>query len=714
MEAENQTLFFRMLAAEDKGAALAEAITAVRDGRPSPLVYSVNPASFCQVPGSPFAYWVSERIRRLFKETPPFEGEGRTAKQGMATGDDFRFLRAWWEVPSGQIATGGNGTQPPDFVRQTYNGKYWLAFAKGGGYSPYFADITLLVNWCEDGQEIKHWVVANSSDPRTTHWSRRIPSTEYYFRPGLTYPDRTSSPFSPRVMPAGTIISVKGSASYANQCDNLWVMLGVMNTRIFRNLMDLILGTSSIARSYQAGTIGRVPWPRFEPTSLCMLVSLAHECYSIKCSIDCLSETGHFFRLPTLGGIARQRIADRAQALQADITKSGQLLSARAGQLDAITSQAYGLADEIWGAEGDSPSCNARDAGDTGAEEAEQQVEMNSQESATQILSALPGCALGRWDIRLATGEKPAPDLPEPFAPLPVCSPGMLTGDDGLPAREAPPGYPLRISWDGILVDDPGENGSHPHQEDIVRRVREVLEVIWRERAEAIEQEACEILGVKSLREYFRKPAGFFADHLKRYSKSRRQAPIYWPLSTASGSYTLWIYYHRLTDQTLFAAADRYVGRKIEATERWLRQIEADLTGASGRKAAELRQAFEEAKTLLDELTAFRDELLRVANLPYKPDLNDGVLITAAPLWKLFRLPKWRKDLDECWRNLEAGDYDWAHLAYSMWPERVREKCKTDRSFAIAHGLEELCSTQRPKATKARRKKKAESTQMEM
>ena len=71
------------------------------------------------------------------------------------------------------------------------------------------------------------------------------------------------------------------------------------------------------------------------------------------------------------------------------------------------------------------------------------------------------------------------------------------------------------------------------HPEDIVARVREALAVIWGDRADAIEQEACEILGVPTLRDYFRQPAGFFADHLKRYRKSRRQAPIYWPLSTA-------------------------------------------------------------------------------------------------------------------------------------------------------------------------------------
>ena len=94
-----------------------------------------------------------------------------------------------------------------------------------------------------------------------------------------------------------------------------------------------------------------------------------------------------------------------------------------------------------------------------------------------------------------------------------------------------------------------------------------------------------------------------------------------------------------------------------------------------GRQASKLRDAFEDTKRLLEELCEFRDELQRVAGLPYKPNLSDGVLITASPLWNLFRLPNWRKDLEECWKKLEAGVYDWAHLAYSIWPDRVREVC---------------------------------------
>ena len=107
---------------------------------------------------------------------------------------------------------------------------------------------------------------------------------------------------------------------------------------------------------------------------------------------------------------------------------------------------------------------------------------------------------------------------------------------------EVPINYPLPIPWNGILVDDPGI-GEHPelHEWDILFGVERVLQLLWPENHESIAAEACEILGVSNLREYFRRPGGFFADHLKRYSKSRRQAPIYWPLSTASGTSAPWL-----------------------------------------------------------------------------------------------------------------------------------------------------------------------------
>ena len=106
---------------------------------------------------------------------------------------------------------------------------------------------------------------------------------------------------------------------------------------------------------------------------------------------------------------------------------------------------------------------------------------------------------------------------------------------------------------------------------------------------------------------------------------------------------------------------------------------------------------------LRDELKDFKEELLRVAQLPYKPNQDDGVLITAAPLHNLFRHTKWRKASEACWKKLEKGEYDWAHLSYSIWPDRVANKCKKDLSMAIAHGLESICEI-KPKEKKTRKK----------
>ena len=311
---------------------------------------------------------------------------------------------------------------------------------------------------------------------------------------------------------------------------------------------------------------------------------------------------------------------------------------------------------------------------------------------ADMLLSLTVGVSFGRWDIRYATGERQPPELPDPFDPLPVCPPGMLQNAEGLPAepKDVPADYPLRISWPGILVDD--EN----HPEDIVARVREAIEVIWQDRAEAIEQEACEILGVKTLRDYFRRPAAFFADHLKRYSKSRRKAPIYWPLSTKSGSYTLWLYYHRLNDQTLYVCVNDFVEPKIQQV--------ADNLGFLSKKSHRSSDDEKQLSLLSDlkaEMEEFRDDLLRGARY-WKPNLNDGVQITAAPLWAMFCHKPWQNALKDTWAKLEKGDYDWAHLAMNYWPDRVREKCKTDKSLAIAHGLEDLYVEPEAKPKKAR------------
>lgn len=190
-------------------------------------------------------------------------------------------------------------------------------------------------------------------------------------------------------------------------------------------------------------------------------------------------------------------------------------------------------------------------------------------------------------------------------------------------------------------------------------------------------------------RDLLQKSAGgdgaFFEYHLKKYQSGRRFAPIYWPLSTTSGIYTLWVCYPNLTNQTLYTAVNDFVEPK-------LKQVSRDAAILRDKGAARTRddeKAFEALQALELELIELRDTLLGIAP-NYHPNHDDGVQITAAPLWTLFRHKPWQKVLKDTWAKLEKGEYDWAHLAMSYWPDRVREKCKTDKSLAIAHDLEDL------------------------
>jgi hypothetical protein len=130
-----------------------------------------------------------------------------------------------------------------------------------------------------------------------------------------------------------------------------------------------------------------------------------------------------------------------------------------------------------------------------------------------------------------------------------------------------------------------------------------------------------------------------------------------------------------------------------------LRKMGAD------RNAGE-EKSLEELEEYDHELREFNGALLELAGR-WRPDLNDGVQITAAPLWPLFRHKPWQKVLKDTWGKLEKGEYDWAHLAMSHWPERVREKCKTDKSLAIAHGLETLYVEPAANSKKKRGKRKS-------
>jgi hypothetical protein len=714
----NHTLFIRLLRHEDKDKALAESIAAVREGRDESELYTVLPESFRQVPNTTFCYWVSNRIRSLFKKLPPFENEGRTVKVGLQTGDDFRFVRLWWEVPAERIldsfkstlCSGKNKEWTEERIkefqawccRRTYEGKYWSPFAKGGEYSPYYADIHLVVNWEREGFEMKVFT------------SSVIRNPDYYFRPGLTWPRSTVKGLNMRILHAGCVFADKGPAGFVHKVTEISSTIGLFNSECYQ----LLLGLQQGSRAWEVGTIQKTAVPDNSRLNGLILLEASQKIWSLKRSLGMNDDTSHVFSLPALLKSYEKSLTEITVKQRKLIEEKEAELRRIKAEIDDIIFELYGFTEEERKVV-DSLQGTGVTAKETEIEESDNKdkEETNTETSAdnrillsSHLISWCFGLIFYRWDIRLALNPDLATKLADPFDPLPVCPPGILQGPDGLPATPGnivseewlkarpnaitipPEGsvkrptikdeeYPVTLCWEGILVDDPD------HEADIIRRMRLAFEVIWKDKADAIEQEACEILGIKDLRTYFRNPNHFFADHLKRYSKSRRKAPIYWPLSTPSCSYTLWIYYPRLNDQTLYKCVMDYIEPEIESVEREIKGINKQEENTASKRLKDL----ETATALKEELIQMKSEMQRIISLPYKPDLNDGVMITACPLHNLFQYNNWQKELKACWKKLEKGDYDWAHLAYSIWPDRVREKCKKDRSLAIAHDLEDVC-----------------------
>ncbi len=272
------------------------------------------------------------------------------------------------------------------------------------------------------------------------------------------------------------------------------------------------------------------------------------------------------------------------------------------------------------------------------------------EDQILELISWAFGVAFGRFDISLAIGKRSIPKEPEPFDSLPFLSPGMVP-------------YNSKPFWEhcGILPED----SNHPN--DIQSLLEKILSIVEIE----ITIDVLQCLKNE-----------FLNYHLKTYSRSKRIAPIYWPFSIPSGSYRLWVYYPQISEQTLYTCINDFVEPKLKSVTDDLN----DLSSKSNRSTAEEKE-LAKLTDLEAELKDFRDELLRIAKF-WKPNLNDGVQITAAPLWKLFQHKQWQKKLKETWEKLEKGEYDWAHLAGSIWPERVLRKCHTDRSLAIAHDVE--------------------------
>ena len=689
--------FIRLLKDTDRPAALANAIDFQRRREEDSRTFRVTPQELHALPGSPVAYWLSPTIRSLLTDRPALERNAGAVRVGLHTGADFRFVRALWEVSPSHITRSREETQ---------SGKRWVPFAKGGGYSPYWADIHLVVDYGNDGATLRKYhgsVVRNQG---------------YYFRSGLTWTTRTNSGFGIRVLPAGSVFSVKGSALIPTE--NVWGILGWLTSRLAQVCIDSMVAAGSQvssgtpSRGYEVGLVKKLPWITSirDGSSISRLV--AH-IVDLRRHADLHDGVSRLFTTPAavpdlLDGSAFVDSVEQAAASAGErclliltLTRQVEKQIHNAAELDTEAetyldtevgphpaSYRPGRLDEdelrrllqepipkiikefIKRRGGSRAIANLTFFADRrleviahGLERPPSQIESFRREagilpsdepakSAAAVLSYLVGASVGRWDLRAAGTRRSS--LGDPFDPVPIHPPGMLMDGD-LPARSTPPGYEVDLPPGQLLLDQPG------HPWDIVERALTVTGLLVDD-ADLLVTDLMKYLKGRDLRSHLRKH--FFKDHLKRYTKSRRKAPIYWPLYVPSGGWGVWAYAPSLSRETLYAieaaATARLNASEIEITR--LRHDQRD--GGGTRSPRQLSAALDIEQRLAEELRIFRREAERIARLGWEPDFDDGIVLCAAPLADLF--PAWKEATKER-ANIKAGKYPWAAVA--KWADEL-------------------------------------------
>ena len=646
----SHSIFFDVINSEDKGATLLDQISSFRNSVHTDSCYLIDIDAFNNVPGSPFSYWAPKSIQKLFSKFPSVESEIFHVRVGDHPGDGFRYLRLFWEISN-------------------HNNKLdWIAYQKGGEFSTYYYDIHLVVNWDLSRNTYRdfHGRPGRSCEHPSNH--------QYFNRPGLTWPRARVGGLCVRVLPKGCIFSDKGPCIFSrgNELDQLKKLLGIVNSKVFEYLIFLQSGSMT----WEVGLVQKSPLPDLDNPICNKLGNYSIAIYHEKRILDTANELSHYFTIPQILQHLEMTILESYERWLRFYKQTHTKMMKIQAEIEKSIFELYGI------------SNLDRYTIDAKIENKVNNIEKygNIYTHVYRLLSFIIGVIFARWDIRISLNPVLSPDLPDPFEPYPISPPGMLIGPDDLPARSnnivseewlrsrpdinTPPPegsieiptipdreYPISVSWDGILVNDSG------HGDDIVKRIRGVIDIIWSEKAEAIEQEMCKILGVKNLSQYLNKTGndGFWKNHVKHYTKSRRKAPVYWLLQSSNKNYSLWLYYHRL-DNDIYFKVLRRIELKLKVEEGIMNELRKERSRSEGSELKRLENEIEAQQSFLNELHDFRDKLKRVTYLNLDPDLNDGVILNIAPLWELV---PW-KEPKKYWDELLAGKYDWSTISMQL------------------------------------------------
>ena len=544
--------------------------------------------NFNKIPGNSIAYWVNNEILKIFENSESLS-DMFEVRQGLATTNNKRFLRNWQEVDFRKI---GFNFENRESARLS-NFK-WFPYNKGGSFKKWFGNQELLVNWENDGEEIKEVVKDKYKDRpyaqgfSTEQWEKLIEvwvvkNVNFYFKESITWTFISSSNFGVRYSPPGSIFDVAGSSLFPSP-NKVNYFLGLLCSKITPLFMKIFNPTLN----FQVGDVKKIPII-LDENFTDKINHLVNENIRISEENWDLYEKSWNFKKHYLLNSASS-LKKSYEKYESQFEENFQILKDNEEQLNDIFIIIYNLNGVL----------------DSKLDDSEITLEKDDiSKSILSFISYAVGCMLGRYSL----------------------------DEDGLQFA----GGEFNIeSYTKFIPDD--DNiipvlDTEYFNDDIVGRFVEFVKVCFGE--ETLEENLDFIAGAlkkkgKTSREIIRNYflTDFFKDHAQTYKK----CPIYWQFDSGKqNAFKCLIYMHRYEPGLVARVRTDYLHKTQKAIEQNLAQCENIIANSSNK--SEISKAKKDKTKYikqLDEIKVYDEALAHIANQRIEIDLDDGVKVNHA------------------------------------------------------------------------------------
>lgn len=547
----------------------------------NPLVsyrFSFDQQNLSKIPGSPIAYWLSDNAYLSFEEFQSL-GERVNIKSGLQSSDNNRFLKLWFEVSKNEI--GFNITSRETAKELELK---WFTYNKGGYFRKWYGNNEYVVNWGNDGKEIRDYSEYINTIKASTMGV--APNSEYYFQRHISWSLITSTSFSCRYYDTGMIFDISAPSIFAESQNELMIYLALLNSKVANFFINILNPTIN----FSSGVMKRLPSPIINDNYQKNLVQLSNQNVEIsKEEWNDFEISWDFAKHPLIKH--RKNNSDIGKAfgdLSLHMENQFNNLKMNEEELNNIFINLYGIEKEM------TPHVENKD------------IALRKSELGREVRSFISyaiGCSFGRYSLDQE---------------------GLIyAGGELDPSR-----YEVfKVDKDNILPILPGAY----FEDDIVSRFVEFVGVTFGEEAlsenldfvaDALTRRKNETAR-ETLRRYFMNE--FYKDHVKIYKKR----PIYWQFTSGKEkAFNCLIYMHRYDKTTLSRIRTDYLHeyqvRLDSEKEDLMNVIDGDST------TKQINDAKKELKSLekkIVELKKYDEVLHHMADMQIEIDLDDGVKV---------------------------------------------------------------------------------------